>query len=238
MHYEWEALSGTVQRCRLPFCDVTVGLVRGHTGSLLVDTGSTLDEATMVNADIGELGGQPVTDVVLTHHHFDHVLGSPVFADAEIHCAPGVIRYLSTGTAQLRADAVDHGADVTQIDRAILALRAPRYGIRHSAVDLGDRAISIAYLGAGHTRSDLVVLVPARDGENAVVFTGDLVEESGDPALDADSDLAAWPETLDRLLAIGGPDAVYVPGHGSVVDAAFIRRQQDWLRAAAADLSR
>ena len=62
------------------------------------------------------------------------------------------------------------------------------------------------------------------------MFCGDLVEESGDPAIDADSDVAAWPGTLDRLLAAGGPDAVYVPGHGAVVDTAFIRRQQRWLR--------
>jgi hypothetical protein len=26
-------------------------------------------------------------------------------------------------------------------------------------------------------------------------------------------------------------DGVFVPGHGAVVDAAFIRRQQDWLLA-------
>ena len=56
-----------------------------------------------------------------------------------------------------------------------------------------------------------------------VVFCGDLVEESGDPVIDADSDLAAWPETLDRLLEAAGPEAVYVPGHGAVVDARFIR---------------
>ncbi|MGG7608629.1 MBL fold metallo-hydrolase, partial [Streptomyces sp. ZG43] len=38
-----------------------------------------------------------------------------------------------------------------------------------------------------------------------------------------------WPEALDRLLALGGPDAVYVPGHGAVVDAAFVRAQRDEL---------
>ncbi len=61
------------------------------------------------------------------------------------------------------------------------------------------------------------------------MFTGDLVEESADPVIDADSDLAAWPATLGRLLAVGGPDAIYVPGHGKVVDAAFVARQRDWL---------
>ena len=28
----------------------------------------------------------------------------------------------------------------------------------------------------------------------------------------------------------GGEDAVFVPGHGALVDAAFVRRQRDWLR--------
>jgi glyoxylase-like metal-dependent hydrolase (beta-lactamase superfamily II) len=72
--------------------------------------------------------------------------------------------------------------------------------------------------------------VPDDDGGRVVVFTGDLIEESGDPAIDVDSDVAAWPATLDRLLAVGGPDAIYVPGHGSVVNAEFVRRQRDWLR--------
>ena len=76
-------------------------------------------------------------------------------------------------------------------------------------------------------------MVPGPDDDDSplVVFTGDLVEESADPAIDADSDIAAWPATLDRILAIGGPDALYVPGHGKVVDAGFIRRQRDWLKA-------
>ena len=63
-----------------------------------------------------------------------------------------------------------------------------------------------------------------------MVFCGDLVEESGDPSVDADSDLLAWPATLQRVLEACGEDAVFVPGHGAVADAAFIRRQREWLR--------
>ena len=136
-----------------------------------------------------------------------------------------------SGTEQLRNDALHHGADVDEIDRAIAALRPPQHGIDNTVVDLGDRRVTIAYLGGGHTTSDLVVVVPGADGGRLVVFTGDLIEESADPAIDADSDVAAWPDTLDRLLAIGGPDAIYVPGHGSVVDAEFVRNQRDWFRS-------
>ncbi|KPC69557.1 hypothetical protein ADL27_54085, partial [Streptomyces sp. NRRL F-6602] len=73
--------------------------------------------------------------------------------------------------------------------------------------------VLLANLGPGHTAHDLAVLVP---GTPDVVFCGDLVEESGEPQAGPDALPARWPEALDRLLALGGPDAVYVPGHGAV----------------------
>ena len=45
VNYAWERLYPTVRRCRLPFLDVTVGLVWGSRGVLLIDTGTTLLEA-------------------------------------------------------------------------------------------------------------------------------------------------------------------------------------------------
>jgi glyoxylase-like metal-dependent hydrolase (beta-lactamase superfamily II) len=231
VHFDWEQLTDSVHRCRLPFLDVTVGLVQGRTGTLLIDTGTTLTEAAAIDADVQQIAERRVTHVVLTHKHFDHVLGSGVFTGAEIYCAPQVFDYLATGTAQLRADALRYGADAEEIERAIAAVRRPQHATLNAVVDLGNRRVTIAHLGHAHTDGDLVVVVPGDEGERVVVFTGDLIEESGDPAIDADSDVAAWPDTLDRLLAIGGRDAVYVPGHGSVVDAEFVRRQQGWLRS-------
>ncbi len=231
MHFDWERLTSSVHRCRLPFCDVTIGLVHGDSGALLVDTGTTLVEAAAIDADAREITGRAVTHVVLTHKHFDHVLGSSQFIDADVLCAPEVVEYLSSATGELRADALSYGADAAEVDRAIADLQPPRRGIVDTVVDLGGRRVTIAHLGGGHTTADLVVVAPAPEGEAdpVVVFTGDLVEESGDPCIDADSDLPAWPATLDRVLAVGGPDALYVPGHGSVVDAGFIHRQRNWL---------
>jgi glyoxylase-like metal-dependent hydrolase (beta-lactamase superfamily II) len=233
MHYRWSDLAnGSVHRCRLPFCDVTIGLVQGRSGALLIDTGTTLVEAAAIDADVREIAGRAVTHVVLTHKHFDHVLGSSQFAGAQVFCAPEVVEYLSSATSHLRDDALSYGAETAEVDRAIAALKPPRHGIYDTVVDLGGRTVTIARLGGGHTTADLVVLAPAPAGEAGpvVVFTGDLVEESGDPCIDVDSDLQAWPATLDRVLAVGGPDAIYVPGHGRVVDAEFVRRQRDWLR--------
>jgi glyoxylase-like metal-dependent hydrolase (beta-lactamase superfamily II) len=231
VHCAWERLTDSVHRCRLPFCDVTVGLVHGRTGTLLIDTGTTLTEAAAIDRDAQEITGGPITHVVLTHKHFDHVLGSSQFTQAHIYCTPEVVEHLSSATDQIRDDALHYGADAAEVDRAIAALRPPRRGTYEATINLGDRTATITHPGRGHTTSDLIVVVPAADGEESptVVFTGDLVEESADPAIDADSDVAAWPATLDRVLEIGGPNALYVPGHGRVVDAEFIRHQRDWL---------
>ncbi len=231
MHFDWERLTDSVHRCRLPFLDVTVGLVQGRTGVLLVDTGTTLTEARAIHDDVRQIAGHGVTHVVLTHLHFDHVLGCGEFGEMQIYCAPDVLDYLATETGRLRDEALSYGADEAEIDRAIAALPQPQHPVDDAVIDLGNRRVKIARPGRGHTGADLVVLVPGTDSESTVVFAGDLVEESGDPAIDADSDVVAWPHTLDRLLAIGGPDAIYVPGHGSAVNAEFVRHQRDWLRA-------
>ena len=57
-------------------------------------------------------------------------------------------------------------------------------------IDLGNRQVVVERPGRGHTDADLVVLATGMAGERSVVFTGDLLEESGDPAIDADSDVA------------------------------------------------
>jgi glyoxylase-like metal-dependent hydrolase (beta-lactamase superfamily II) len=224
VNFAWERLGDGVFRCRLPFLDVTVGVVQGSTGALLIDTGTTLTEAQAINADVRTLTGGDVTHIVLTHKHFDHVLGFSAFGDASAYCAPEVAATMSEQTEHLRADALRYGADADEVDRAITALRMPEHQIRCAAIDLGDRIVAVTHPGRGHTDHDLIVVVPG-----TVVFCGDLVEESGDPSVDADSDPQAWPETLERVLDAGGDDAIYVPGHGAVVGADFVRRQRRWL---------
>lgn len=90
MNFAWERLGDGVRRCRLPFLDVTVGLVYGETGTLLIDTGTTLTEANAVKADVAEIAGGPVSHIMLTHNNFDHILGSSAFTEAAVYCAPEV----------------------------------------------------------------------------------------------------------------------------------------------------
>jgi len=230
LHYDWESPAPGVHRCRLPFLDVTVGVVRGSAGTLLVDCGTTLVEAAAIAADVRTLGCGAVTHLVMTHAHFDHILGSAGFRDAELIGAPAVTAALTTGLDAVRAHALGYGADPVELDRAAAGVRAPDRQVVDADVDLGDRVVHVRHPGVGHTDHDLVVVVPAgAPGVRAVVFCGDLVEESGDPVVTEESDLGAWPRALDRVVELGGDDAVYVPGHGALVDAGFVRDQREWL---------
>lgn len=226
----WRRLADGVFQTRLAFLDVTVGLICGDAEVLLIDCGTTRAEAAGISRDVREMTGRHVSHVVLTHDHFDHVLGASVFADAALYAAPAVAVTFSTGVDRLRDDALAHGAEPAAVDEALATPIVVTHLVRDAVIDLGARSVAIRHLGAGHTDHDLVVVAPPRsDPDPTVVFCGDLVEESGDPVAGEDSDPARWPQTLDRLLTLGGPAACYVPGHGAAVDADFIRAQRDWL---------
>ncbi|MER6455396.1 MBL fold metallo-hydrolase [Streptomyces sp900105245] len=228
----WERLTAAVGRCRLPGWDCTVGLVLSGTTALMVDAGSSLAEGARLRSAAQELSGGRVTHLALTHPHFDHVFGAAAFAGAEVYAAVGVDAVFTHGREELRLDAVRNGLPVAEADEAVDALAPPRHPVSGEwTLDLGEgRQALLANMGPGHTAHDLAVLVPASvSGGPEVVFCGDLVEESGEPQAGPDAVGSRWPAALDRLLALGGEDALYVPGHGAVVDAGFVRRQRDAL---------
>ncbi|MET8270778.1 MBL fold metallo-hydrolase [Streptomyces sp. NPDC005096] len=229
--FGWERLGNGVGRRRLPGWDATVALVVGADGVLLFDTGSTLREGAEVRAQVQALIGRRVTHIALSHPHFDHVLGTAAFSGAEVYGAVGVTDLLAREADELRADAVRHGVSEEDAAQAADVLVAPHHQVCDEwTLDLGGgRQVLLANVGPGHSGHDLAVLVP---GSPAVVLCGDLVEEPGEPQAGPDAIPSRWPAALDRLLALGGEDAVYVPGHGALVDASFVRAQRDQLSTA------
>src|SRR5690606_12986992 len=191
-----------VLRCRLPVWDCTVGLVTGTGGALLVGAGSSLREGARVRAEAPALAGRRGTPPALPPPPLDHALRAAAVAGPDVVAAAGP------------ADSL--GRPGQEVSGALV-------------LDLGGgREAVLVNAGPGHTAQDLAVLIP---GDPPVVFCGDLVEESGAPQAGPDAVPYRWPAALDRLLALGGADARYVPGHGAVVDAAFVRAQRDALAA-------
>ncbi|MGI5425737.1 MBL fold metallo-hydrolase [Streptomyces sp. CA-179760] len=228
----WVRVAAGVGRCRLPVWDCTAGLVAGEGAVLMIDAGSSPAEGARLRSQARSLTGHRVTHLALTHPHFDHVFGAAAFPEAEVFGAVGVDSVLTRvrDREELRADAVRNGLAAPVARESADRLVPPRHLVSGEwTLDLGGgRQVLLANVGPGHTAHDLVVLVP---GDPEVVFCGDLVEESGEPQAGPDAVPSHWPAALDRLLDLGGEDALYVPGHGAVVDAAFVRAQRDALAA-------
>ncbi|MGC4973784.1 MBL fold metallo-hydrolase [Streptomyces sp. DT199] len=226
----WERVAAGVGRCRLPVWDCTAGLVAGEGAALLIDAGSSLAEGAKLGAQARALTGHRVTHLAVTHPHFDHVFGAAALPDTEVFGAVGVDALLTRvrDREELREDGVRQGLAAPTAQEAAERLTPPGHLVSGEwTLDLGGgRQVLLANVGPGHTAHDLAVLVP---GDPEVVFCGDLVEESGEPQAGPDAVPSHWPAALDRLLDLGGEDAVYVPGHGAVVDAAFVRAQRDAL---------
>lgn len=207
---------------------VNVGLVVGTTGALLVDTGSSPAQGRAIREAAASVSrGVPLTDVVVTHAHYDHLFGLGAFADVR-----------TWGHRRL-ADAVAHAGPTDELAglgvvEADLALPARTFALAAS-VDLGDCHAELVHFGPGHTAADVVVHVPAR----GVVFAGDLLESAAFPSVGEDSDPVAWPRTLDGTLGALRRDTVVIPGHGPAMDRAdaFVQRAQlAWLEGQIAAL--
>jgi glyoxylase-like metal-dependent hydrolase (beta-lactamase superfamily II) len=213
---------------RYDWFDVNVTLIGGDRGLLAVDTHASARAARAVIEDVRRLGVGEVVGVVNTHEHFDHTFGNAEFRAAygavPIHAhETAVERTVSAGErvkSRYDADPDDPHRDEV-LDTAIVPADHPFSSA--VALDLGDRWVELVHPGRGHTGGDLVVRVPDAD----VLLAGDLVEESGPPALGDDSYPLEWPLSLDIVLGLTTSASVVVPGHGAPVDRDFVEEQRN-----------
>ncbi len=202
---------------------VNIGLVVGDDAVLLIDTGSSPEQGADIARSVVDLLGRPITHVVVTHWHFDHFFGLAGLG--------GVVSYGHESLrARLGGDDIDPEVIRRELGFDVAELVAPTDDIAIvKALDLGGRRIEILAPGPAHTDGDLCVYVP----DARVVFTGDLIETSADPAVGPDSSLSGWSMALDGVLSGAGhaEDLVFVPGHGEPADAMAVAEQQAALAA-------
>jgi glyoxylase-like metal-dependent hydrolase (beta-lactamase superfamily II) len=168
-----------------------------RTGVVLVDT-KLVGNGQAILDRVAAVSDLPVTTIVNTHAHPDHVGGNEFFSPTV-----DVVTHESAKTAMVRDKSLE-AAPHALPDRTF-----------SSTLTLGqgpDR-VELFYFGRGHTGGDAVAVFPAVRAMHA----GDLFPWKGAPLIDASAGGSgvSYPDTLDRLLAgVKNVDLV-LPGHGA-----------------------
>ncbi len=202
------------------------GFIVTSEGVVVVDALGSPALARELLAEIRRKTGKPVTHVILTHYHADHIYGLQEFkrAGAKIIAHRGGLEYLNSDTARKRLEAsrvelapwIDAGTHLVPADEWI---DGPRELV------IGGVRLLLQPVGPAHTPEDLVVFLPAEK----VLFAGDIVFRGRIPFI-GQADSRHWIAALDTVLAFDA--AVVVPGHGPVSTSARqdMELTRDYLR--------
>jgi glyoxylase-like metal-dependent hydrolase (beta-lactamase superfamily II) len=223
----WDEVSDGIFRRKYSFLQQNIGAIVTDEGLVVVDSRSHLRHGEELVEELRRLSKLPVRWLINTHYHWDHTFGNAAFPDATIighdRCRAALIEEGDEMRRQLAsADWIPH-QDRDLISEVAIVLPGVTFDATFT-IHSSSHRIDLAFLGRGHTDSDIVVLC------DDVCFAGDLVEESDPPSF-GDSYPRAWLETLSRLRRLVGERRV-VPGHGEPVDGRFIDSQRDEIRVA------
>jgi len=193
-------------------------VLRTDAGAVVVDTMLLPLQGDRIRQRARELTGTDTVLVINTHYHLDHTHGNPAFA-------PGT-RVLSTERTLSHLKTLD--ADFWSGDAARL-LPNETFTDRRT-LEVGGKTLELVHPGRGHTDGDLVVVF--RD--EGYVHLGDLMFNRLYPNIDleAGGSVQAWPETLDRVLALDFHGVI--PGHGATTDREGLRQFQTFMAQLAA----
>ena len=206
--------------------------VVGSAGVAVIDTGGSRRTGAAIRSAIAARTPLPVTHVINTHMHPDHVLGNVAFAaDKPVYAGHHkLLRALSErAEGYLEAAKEQLGNDLFAGTEVVL----PTLGVEsETKIDLGGRTLTLTARPTAHTNNDLTV----RDSGSDTVFLGDLVFVEHLPTLDGS--LRGWLKLIDVLEK--EPAARVVPGHGPVSMAwpAAATDLKRYLNVLAADVRR
>lgn len=184
------------------------GWVITPVGVVVIDALGSPQLARELLQAIARVTPLPVTHVVVTHYHADHIYGLQVFraAGAKIVAHQAAREYLHSETALQRLEA-SRSQLAPWIDGQTRLVEADQWLDGPLALELGGVRLLIQPVGPAHTPEDLVVFLPAE----RVLFAGDMVFRGRIPFV-GQADSRQWIVTLDALLALQAQ--VVVPGHG------------------------
>ncbi len=162
----------------------------------------------------------PVTHVIVTHYHADHIYGLQAFRKqgARIIAHRSALEYLNSETARQRLE-TSRTELAPWVDGQTVLVPADEWIDGDQTLTVGGMQFVIRHVGPSHTPEDLVVYLP----QEKVLFAGDLVFRNRIPFV-GQADSGRWIQALDALLKFD--TAAIVPGHGPLSSEARKDMQQ------------
>jgi glyoxylase-like metal-dependent hydrolase (beta-lactamase superfamily II) len=179
-------------------------------GVVVIDALGSPELAQRLVAHIAKITPKPITHVIVTHYHADHIYGLQTFKalGARLIAHRAALQYLNSDTARLRL-ASSRQELAPWVDENTRLVEADEWLDKPQVLTVGGVRFEINPVGPAHTPEDLVVYLP---GEK-VLFAGDLVFRSRIPYV-GQADSRHWITALDSLLKFD--TRVIVPGHGAL----------------------
>ncbi|AMO22186.1 MBL fold metallo-hydrolase [Ramlibacter solisilvae] len=190
------------------------GIVVTPAGVVVIDALGSPQLARELLDEIARITPQPVTHVVVTHYHADHIYGLQEFRKrgARILAQRGALEYIhsDTAAARLKASRVDLAP---WIDERTELVVPDQWIDERTELVVGGQRLILQPVGPAHTPEDTVVLLPSE----GVLFSGDIVFRGRIPFV-GQADSRQWIAALDLLLKM--EPKVVVPGHGALSSTA------------------
>jgi len=186
------------------------GFVVTSAGVVVIDALGSPDLARELRTEIARITPLPVTHVIVTHYHADHIYGLQVFKDAgaSVWAHRQALLYLNSDSAQQRL-AASREELFPWVDEKTRLVAADQWIDGPTTLRVGGTILELHPVGPSHTPEDLAIWLPQRQ----VLFAGDLVFRGRIPFV-GQADSAHWVQALETLL--GFEARVVVPGHGPV----------------------
>ncbi|MCO7614440.1 quinoprotein relay system zinc metallohydrolase 1 [Pseudomonas chlororaphis] len=198
---------------------VNTGFIVTDSGVVVIDSGPSKRYGEALRRAIAATTDKPVIQLLLTHHHPDHVLGNQAFGDVPIGALAGTTDLLRQQGEAMAENMYRMVGDWMRGTEVVL----PTQELKPGLLEVGGHRLRLLSL-SGHTGADLAIL----DENTGVLFAGDLVFYERALTTPNSPGLGVWLKDLDTLQAL--PWKLIVPGHGPVAsDTAPFAQMRDYL---------
>lgn len=204
-------------------------VIIGEQGIILVDSGATDEVGRHLARAIAKLSAKPVTHIINTHHHGDHVLGNIAFAKAEI-ISSEICRDLVSKTGDewiaLMESMVGHKLPNTRALPASVV-----FGGSNTRVEREIQGVKLVFWvpNGSHTEGDMLVYLP----QDKILVGGDVLVNRTIPVM-RDGYVKNWIGTLEQVNSFAAE--TIVPGHGPLMSPADVAQLQRQMAVFYADI--